>query len=75
VTILTECLAEEMKESGIKVNGLAYGAVQTEMLSEAFPGYSAPITDVEMSAFLVDFCVKGHRFFNGKVLPVSTTNP
>jgi NAD(P)-dependent dehydrogenase (short-subunit alcohol dehydrogenase family) len=75
VTILTECLAEEMKESGIKVNGLAYGAVQTEMLSEAFPGYHAPITDVEMSEFLVDFCLTGHQFFNGKVLPVSTTNP
>lgn len=75
VTILTECLAEEMKEKEIKVNGLAYGAVQTEMLSDAFPGYRAPITDVEMSEFVVTFCMKGQRFFNGKVLPVSTTNP
>jgi len=75
VTILTECLAEEMREMGFKVNGLAFGAVQTEMLSEAFPGYVAPVTDVEISTFLMDFSMKGHQFFNGKVLPVSSTNP
>ena len=75
VTILTECLAEEMREMGFKVNGLAFGAVQTEMLSKAFPGYVAPITDVEISTFLMDFSMKGHQFFNGKVLPVSSTNP
>jgi len=75
VTILTECLAEEMREMGFKVNGLAFGAVQTEMLSKAFPGYVAPVTDVEISKFLMDFSMKGHQFFNGKVLPVSSTNP
>ena len=41
LSILTECLAEEYKESNIKFNCLALGAVQTEMLNEAFPGYEA----------------------------------
>ena len=35
---LTECLAEELKEDEVKVNALAIGSVQTEMLAEAFPG-------------------------------------
>ena len=40
---LTECLATEFTEFGISVNCLALGAVQTEMLEEAFPGYKAPV--------------------------------
>ena len=43
ITGLTECLAEEFKEKNISVNCLALGAVQTEMLEEAFPGYQAPL--------------------------------
>ena len=42
VITLTELLAEEYKESGPSFNVLALGAVQTEMLAEAFPGYEAP---------------------------------
>jgi len=42
IACLTECLAVEFQESGINVNCLALGAVQTEMLNEAFPGYKAP---------------------------------
>ena len=30
---------------------------------------------VEMSKLVMDFCIKGHHYFNGKVLPVSTSNP
>ncbi|KAA3637947.1 MAG: SDR family NAD(P)-dependent oxidoreductase, partial [Bacteroidetes bacterium] len=41
ISNLTECLAEEFKDLGIAVNCLALGAVQTEMLGEAFPGYEA----------------------------------
>lgn len=39
VITLTELLAEEYKDHGISFNVLALGAVQTEMLEEAFPGY------------------------------------
>jgi NAD(P)-dependent dehydrogenase (short-subunit alcohol dehydrogenase family) len=75
VAILSECLAEEFKEREIRVNCLALGSVQTEMLSEAFPGYKAPLTSSEMAQFIKDFALNGHRFFNGKVLPVSITTP
>ena len=73
--ILTECLAEELKERKISVNALAIGAVQTEMLAEAFPGYEAPLSAVEMAVFIYDFALNGNKFFNGKILPVSSSTP
>jgi 3-oxoacyl-[acyl-carrier protein] reductase len=72
---LSECLAEEFLESGIFVNCLALGAVQTEMLEEAFPGYKAPIKAKEMAEFISGFALKGHKFINGKVIPVAINNP
>lgn len=75
LTILTECLAEEFKETNIRFNCLALGAVQTEMLAEAFPGYEAPLTSEEMGEYIADFCLNGHRFYNGKVLPVAVSTP
>jgi len=72
---LTECLAEELKEEGIKVNALAIGAVQTEMLAEAFPGYEAPLDPAGMAEFLKWFTLDGGKFFNGKILPVSLATP
>lgn len=75
LAILSECLAEEFKEDGIKVNCLAIGAAQTEMLAEAFPGYEAPLTAAEMAAFIADFSVNGSKYFNGKVVPVSVSTP
>ena len=58
LNILTEMLAEEYKETSIKFNTLALGAVQTEMLEEAFPGYNAPISSNEVSKFIFDFAIK-----------------
>jgi NAD(P)-dependent dehydrogenase (short-subunit alcohol dehydrogenase family) len=72
---LTECLAEEWKEEGIAVNCLALGAVQTEMLATAFPGFKAPVSSAEMGSFVAWFLQRGHTFFNGKVLPVSVSTP
>ncbi len=72
---LTECLAEEFKEKGISVNCLALGAVQTEMLEEAFPGMQAPVAPEAMGAFIAYFAEKGQAFFNGKILPVSVSTP
>lgn len=72
---LTECLAEELKPLGISVNCLAIGAVQTEMLKEAFPGYKAPLTASQMAEFMQHFALTGHTFFNGKILPVSSSTP
>ncbi len=72
---LTECLAEEYKESGISFNCLTLGAVNTEMLAQAFPEMSAPLNADEMASFIVDFALNGNRFFNGKIIPVSTSTP
>lgn len=72
---LTECLAEEFKEKNISVNCLAIGAVQTEMLAEAFPGYQAPLTPEQMAEYIFEFTTKGHRYYNGKILPVSSSTP
>lgn len=75
VIILTELLAETYKTTGPAFNALALGAVQTEMLQEAFPGYQAPVTAAEMAAYIFRFALEGHRYYNGKTLPVSKTTP
>ncbi len=72
---LTECLAEEFQEDNIKVNCLAFGAVQTEMLEKAFPGFKAPVTAEKMAEYVADFALTGHLYYNGKVLPVSASTP
>jgi len=75
VSILTECMAEELKEEGVKVNALALGAVQTDMLAKAFPDYEAPLSAAEMAQYIGRFLIEGHLFYNGKVLPVSLNTP
>lgn len=75
LAVLTECLAEEFRDIQVKCNCLSLGAVQTEMLSAAFPGYQAPLEPGEMADFIADFALHGHRFFNGKILPVSLSTP
>lgn len=72
---LTECLAEEFKSSTIKVNALCIGAVDTEMLSNAFPNYKAPITSEQMAEFIFQFTCNNGRYMNGKVIPVALTTP
>ena len=75
VITLTELLAEEYKDSGIAFNVLALGAVQTEMLEEAFPGYQAPTTALEMAEYILDFSLNGNKYYNGKLLQVSNSTP
>lgn len=75
VITLSELLSEEYKEQGIAFNVLALGAVQTEMLAEAFPGYEAPISATDMASYIADFALTGNKYYNGKVLQVSSTNP
>jgi short-subunit dehydrogenase len=71
VSVFTEVLAEELKESEISVNCLALGGVHTEMFEKACPGVKALQSPLQMAQFIADFAVTGHRFFNGKVIPVS----
>ena len=75
VITLTELLAEEYKETGPSFNVLALGAVQTEMLEEAFPGYIASISALEMAQYIFDFSLNGNKYYNGKLLQVSNSTP
>lgn len=71
----TELFAEEYKATSLRMNCLCLGAVQTEMLSAAFPGYIAPTSPAEMAQFIANFALHNGAFFNGKIIPVSSSNP
>lgn len=75
VITLSELLAEEYKEQQINFNVLALGAVQTEMLKEAFPDYKAPLSAQEMADYIFNFALTGNKYYNGKVLQVSSSTP
>ena len=75
LTNLTEMLAEEFKDTNLKFNCLCLGAVQTEMLAKAFPGYLAPVTALEMAEYIVDFTLNQSKWMNGKIIPVSLSTP
>lgn len=75
VLTLTELLAEEFKETGPSFNALALGAVQTEMLEEAFPGYKAPVSAIEMAEYVMNFALNCQKLYNGKILQVSSSTP
>lgn len=71
----TELFSEEYKESTIAMNCLCLGAVQTEMLEEAFPGYLAPVSPSEMAVFIGEFAEKSGHFIRGKIIPISLSTP
>ena len=75
VITLSELLAEEYKAAEIAFNVLAIGAVQTEMLAEAFPDYQASLNADEMANYIFNFATTANKFYNGKVLQVSNTTP
>ena len=75
LTILTECLAIELGEHKISSNCLCLGAVQTEMLENAFPGFEAPVSAADMGAYVGNFTLNAHKFYNGKILPVTLADP
>lgn len=75
LSIITECLAEELTDKSLHINALALGSVNTQMLSEAFPGYTAKTSASDMGRFIANFALEGSRLFNGKIIPVSIANP
>ena len=75
ISILTECLSEELKDLNIRVNAFALGAVQTEMLEEAFPNYESGISTQEMASFIVNFIDSSKNLINGQVIRVTKSNP
>lgn len=75
LSILTECLSVELSDKNVKANALCLGAVQTEMLEEAFPGIDAPLTADQMGNYIANFALEGSAFYNGKILPVALEDP
>ena len=75
LSVFTECLAVELQSEQIKVNALALGAVETEMLNNAFPGYVADTKAHEMASFIVEFANSASNIINGQVIRVSKSNP
>lgn len=75
LSILSECLAAELDDYGISVNALCLGAIRTEMLEEAFPGFEAPVEAGEMGTYIADFALNGAKFYNGQILPVTLADP
>ena len=75
VSILTECLAEEIKDTSLSFNALALGAVQTEMLQEAFPEYQANTSAADMASYIYRFALQDGKLYNGKILTVSSSTP
>ncbi len=75
LSIWTESMAAELNDSGISANCICLGAVQTEMFGTAFPGVKAPLKSDDIAEFIGDFALKGHKFLNGKVLPIALNNP
>jgi len=74
ISILTECLAKELSPKGAVVNCLALGAVETEMLKEAFPGYIPDVSPEKMATLILSFMSEKSRIINGKVLQLAGIN-
>jgi len=74
-SVLAECLAEEWKETGIRVNVLALGSVNTPMLREAFPGFAASMEPEQLAGYLLHWMEGDGRLYNGKILPLSSATP
>lgn len=75
VITLSELLAEEFKPRGIAFNTLALGAVQTEMLSEAFPDYKTDTTPQQMAQYIADFALNANQLCNGKTFQIANSTP
>jgi len=76
MNVLMECFQAEFAESSQwSFNALALGAVQTDMLSEAFPGYAAPLQPEELSPFIYTFASTVGQVMRGKIIPVSLSTP
>jgi 3-oxoacyl-[acyl-carrier protein] reductase len=72
---LGECIAEELKDSNIRINTVNLGAVQTEMLAEAFPGYIANHQADEVATWLINFGLNSGALMHGKSVMLSDSTP
>jgi NAD(P)-dependent dehydrogenase (short-subunit alcohol dehydrogenase family) len=72
---LAESLQAELGPEGFFFNTLCLGAVQTEMLAEAFPDYQASTSPKMMGLAVANFALNGHQTQAGQVIPMTKSNP
>lgn len=72
---LSECLAEEWKDTNIRINTVNLGAVKTEMLAAAFPGFVPNHQPAEVAEWVVDFALNSGKLMNGKSVSLSDSTP
>ena len=72
---LAESMQVELGPEGFFFNTLCLGAVQTEMLAEAFPDYQASTSPKMMGLAVANFALKGHQTQAGQVIPMTKSNP
>ncbi len=70
---LAECVAEEWDDRKIFCNCLALGSVDTDMIKISIPGLKSSVSAEQMASYIYEFALKGHQYYNGRVLPVSLT--
>lgn len=75
LNVLTECLQAEFEQNSWTFNALALGAVQTEMLQQAFPDFQAEVSPAQMADYIFGFATTAHRVLRGKVISVSRSTP
>ncbi len=74
VNILTEAMATEFENENIRVNAINPGAVQTEMLEQAFPEFKAQNQASDMAKYIANFITTAQQFMNGRLTQVSLKN-
>lgn len=67
---LTEAFASELKSCGIRVNAIAPGAVNTEMLKKAAPDLRTETEPSDIADLIVWICDRSSRTVSGSVLEV-----
>ncbi len=72
---LAESMQVELGPEGFFFNTLCLGAVQTEMLAEAFPDYQASTSPKMMGLTVANFALNGHQTQAGQVIPMTKSNP
>ncbi len=72
---LTEAMAAEIRGEGLSFNYLALGAVNTEMLKAAFPGYSAPVNPENMAKLIASVLLDSGGIMNGRLIQATNSDP
>ncbi len=68
---LTEGLSVELKDKGIRVNAIAPGAINTDMLRSLFPNYHSQTESSEISPIVIQLCdPKVSKYLTGTIIPI-----